>query len=409
MKFRRGWLKAGVASLAALSVGAGLSGVVGAGVAGAANKKPIVVGGIWTQSSFAGADVGAEAAFSAFNAAGGLDGRKIRFVGMQDDASSSAGSISAAKALVNQGVVAVVPVVSTAFDASTVLSKAQIPWFGWGVTPNYGESPYGFSFIGSDTDPNGKFASDSVTPMCNAYAAKNHTKGCKGVTVAVVGEDENASKSSVLTHAGAWKKLGAKVVLEQTTMPGQPAVISDFSPYANQIMSAAGGKQPAIIDAPVNPTQNIGLYGQLSKDGYAGMFEGYALYDPRAVGIAKGSYTQIQFAPWEQSTPAVTSMTSGVLGIDPTQSKNQGTEAGYISAKMFIAALEKVGPNFTGQSLAAALNKGFTFSIPGLAGKISYPFGHTSGGGGASIVYSNGTAYTVASPLKSYGSVPVQH
>src|SRR5277367_417421 len=114
MKVRRGWLKAGVASLSVLSLAGGLS-----GVAGAAAKKPIVVGGIWTQSSFSGADVGAEAAFNAFNAAGGLDGRKIRFVGMQDDAASSAQSITAAKTLINQGVVAVVPVVSSAFDASS--------------------------------------------------------------------------------------------------------------------------------------------------------------------------------------------------------------------------------------------------------------------------------------------------
>jgi ABC-type branched-subunit amino acid transport system substrate-binding protein len=403
MKVRRGWLKVGVVSLAVSSMVAGLG-----GVADAANTKPIVVGGIWTQSSFSGADVGAKAAFNAFNAAGGLDGRKIKFVGMQDDAASSAGSITAAKALVNQGVVAVVPVVSSAFDASSVLSKAQIPWFGWGVTPNFGESSYGFSFIGSDTDPNGKYAGDSVSPMCNAYAAKMHTKGCKGVTVAVVGEDENASKSSVLTHSGQWKKLGAKVVLQQTTMPGQPAVISDFSPYANQIMTSASGKPPAIVDAPVNPTQNIGLYSALSKQSYSGMFEGYTLYDPKAVAIAKGSYTQIQFAPWQQNTPAVAKMTSGVMAVSPTQAKSQAVEAGYISAQMFIAALKKAGPNFTGKSLAAAINKGWTFSIPGLAGSITYPAAHTRGGGGAAIVYSNGTAYTVASPITTYAPIPVQ-
>jgi hypothetical protein len=52
-------------------------------VASAKNTAPIVVGGIWSQASYTGADIGAEAVFNAFNAAGGLDGRKIKFIGMQ--------------------------------------------------------------------------------------------------------------------------------------------------------------------------------------------------------------------------------------------------------------------------------------------------------------------------------------
>jgi hypothetical protein len=49
---------------------------------GSGIKAPIVVGGVWSAWTNTGADTGAEAAFDAFNAAGGLDGRMIESIGM---------------------------------------------------------------------------------------------------------------------------------------------------------------------------------------------------------------------------------------------------------------------------------------------------------------------------------------
>jgi ABC-type branched-subunit amino acid transport system substrate-binding protein len=104
-------------------------------------------------------------------------------------------------------------------------------------------------------------------------------------------------------------------------------------------------------------------------------------------------------APWEQSNAGVAQMTQRVEAESSTATLGQPTEAGYISAEMLIAALEKAGPSVTSKSLIKALNAGFTFSIPGLVGPQTFPAAHTLGGNCSAVVSSNGTKYTVTLPL----------
>ena len=137
-----------LAVVGAVLVGLGSLLIAAAPTAGASGS-PIVVGGVWSAATYAGADIGAEAAFDAFNAAGGLNGRKIKFIGMQEDGQSQTGDVNAAKALVNDHVVAVVPVVTEAWQAGSVLAKAGIPYFGWGISTGWWDSNNGFSFGGA--------------------------------------------------------------------------------------------------------------------------------------------------------------------------------------------------------------------------------------------------------------------
>src|ERR1019366_6849450 len=103
--------------------------VVGStGPAAAADTSPIVVGGVWTQASYAGADAGAKAVFNQFNAAGGLNGRMIKFIGMEEDDANPTTDITAAKTLVNAGVMAVLPVMTQAWVGGATLAKANIPY-----------------------------------------------------------------------------------------------------------------------------------------------------------------------------------------------------------------------------------------------------------------------------------------
>ena len=71
--------------------------------AGAATKDttPIVVGGDGDLSISAGVTQGFDAGIYRFNKAGGLDGRKIQYLGFQDDAFNPATNLSNAQELVN--------------------------------------------------------------------------------------------------------------------------------------------------------------------------------------------------------------------------------------------------------------------------------------------------------------------
>lgn len=372
--------------------------VVGStGPAAAADTSPIVVGGVWTQASYAGADAGAKAVFNQFNAAGGLNGRMIKFIGMEEDDANPTTDITAAKTLVNAGVMAVLPVMTQAWVGGATLAKANIPYFGWGISAGWSGSNNGFSFIGAGQSPTVKVTSNTAYPECISFPGGN----CRGKTVVLVGINNTAAITAVNDQKKEWTTLGAKVVTSLTSIPSPPATVSDFSPYVNQILAANNGKQPDAVDTLLPPLTDVGLYQALTHAGMTGHYFAKSMYDPRVASIAKGAYVELQQAPWEQQTAAVATMTKTVDTISPAPLHSEPTEAGYISAEMFIAALKKVGPSVTGAKLISTLNKGFSFSIPGLVEPVSFPSAHNQGQAGGAIVYGTGTGYSVTVPLLS--------
>ena len=372
---------------------------LGAGTASAANTSPIIVGGVWSAATYAGADVGAQAAFNAFNAAGGLNGRKIKFIGMQDDGQNETQDITAAKELVNAGVTAVVPVVTEAWVGGSVLAKAGIPYFGWGISTGWWGSNNGFSFVGA-VPPSPKDYT-SVASVASVFC-KAVGGNCKGKTVALVAINNASALESLQLFAAEWKQLGANVVKEVTSIPEPPAVVSDYTPYVQQLMTADNGKPPNIVQQVLPPTADIGIISKLNQLGFKGTDFNFSLYDPRAVSVAKGSDTLVSFAPWEQDSPAVAQMTQAVNATSSTAIHGQPTEAGYWSAMEFIAAIKQVnkkGLPITSANITKVLNQGWTFSVPGGTGPASFPGAHKGSGGCDAIVGSNGSKYSVLVPL----------
>jgi len=370
---------------------------------GSTNKAPIVVGGVWSASTYTGADIGAKAAFRAFDAAGGLDGRKIDFIGMQDDAQSNTQDLTAAKNLINDHVFAVVPVATSSWDAGSLLSKANTPYFGMSINTSWWGESNAFSIIGSNppTPETLKTETDSVAVICKAVPG-----GCHGKTVAIIGTNDSAAKVNLENDAAQFRRAGAKVVAQLSTIPDPPAVVSDYTPYADQLLSANAGKQPNIIQQVLPPEGDVSMIAELGHLGFKGSDFNFSLYDPRAVSVAKGSDTLVTFEPWEANTPAVETMRKRVLAVDPHASLGQATQIGYYSAEMFIAALKKAGPDATSQSTIKALNSGFTFGVPGGIGTTTYPQDHHAVSTCLSVVTSNGRAYKVAVPLTCPAEIP---
>jgi len=371
--------------------------------AASTTKSPILVGGVWSASTYTGADAGAQAAFKAFDASGGLDGRMIKFVGMQDDAQSNTQDLTAAKNLVNQHVFAVVPVATSSWVAGSVLAAAKIPYFGMSIDTNWWNQANGFSIIGAN--PPGpttlKVETDSVSVICKAV-----TDGCKGKTVAIIGTNDTAAQENMKNDAAQYARAGAKVVAQLASIPDPPAVVSDYTPYADQLLSSNSGKQPDIIQQVLPPESDASMISELENLGFKGNDFNFSLYDPRAVAIAKGSDTLVTFEPWEANTPAVQTMRQRVLAVDPKAILGQATLIGYWSAEMFIAALKKAGPNATPASTIKALNSGFNFGVSGGIGTTTYPQDHTALSTCLSVVTSNGKAYHVAVPLTCPALIP---
>jgi ABC-type branched-subunit amino acid transport system substrate-binding protein len=390
-------------SLAICTVAAASLTVASGTAIGATSKAPIVVGGVWSASTYAGTDIGAEAAFKAFNASGGLDGRMIKFIGMQDDAQSNTQNLTATKNLINDHVFAVVPVATSSWVSGPLLAKANIPYFGMSINTNWWGENNAFSVIGSNppSPTTLKTETDSVAVICKAVPG-----GCHGKTVAIIATNDSAAKENAANDAAQFRRAGAKVVAEQSSIPDPPAVVSDYTPYADQLMSANSGKQPNIIQQVLPPTADVAMIAELRNLGFKGTDFNFSLYDPRAVSVAKGSDTLVTFEPWEANTPAVNTMKQRVLAFDPKASLGQPTLIGYYSAELFIAALKKAGPNATSQSMTKALNSGFTFGVPGGIGTTTYPQDHHAVSTCLSVVTSDGKAYKVAVPLTCPALIP---
>lgn len=120
--------------------GGGSSDKAGSSVRGVTDDS-IKVGGIVSMTTATGyskkdTDLGAKARFDRANAEGGINGRKIDYLGAEDDGQDPAKNLAAARKLVQQDkVFAIAPMSSTTFSGSDFLQQQKVPTFGWGTLP----------------------------------------------------------------------------------------------------------------------------------------------------------------------------------------------------------------------------------------------------------------------------------
>ncbi len=376
----------------------------GGGGAPGVTATSITVGGVGYKTFYADSFTGAQARFAAQNAQGGVYGRKINLSTFIDDGGSSTANINAVHTLVQQdNVFAVLPVEDNAFSGATYLAQAKVPFFGWSVDPLWCDNQYGFGVDGADCN---EITQKTIAKFTQAAAQLLPGGSAQGKAVAVVGEDNASAVDALKGFAAQWKQAGANVVLNDTSIPTPPAVTSDYTPYAQKAMTANGGKPPDYIEMVMAPADTIGYQAKLRALGYKGILQNFTLYDPRIAAAAAGSYIETTFAPFQQSSPGVSTMISQLKAYDPKILLDLPAETGWLAADEFIDGLKLTGPKLTRASFIAALNGGkFAPSFQGVAGQAQYPADHSNTAPYISFVYSDGTSYSVKVPLTK---VPVE-
>jgi hypothetical protein len=196
---------------------------------------------------------------------------------------------------------------------------------------------------------------------------------------------------------------GLDMVYNENPIPALPAVVSDWAPYAQALMTADHGKPPDAIYEALGGAQAFGLASALLQAGYKGIIE-HSTYAPSVTATAKGEYAENTFATVETAptNPGMRKIIAA-LNAQGVTSIGQPELSAYFSAEMFIQILEKVGPNLTPERFRQVAST-FTFSIPHIVGPSSYPAGFQVGAPCGEIVYSNGVKWTVASPYECSGT-----
>jgi ABC-type branched-subunit amino acid transport system substrate-binding protein len=363
----------------------------------------IRVGGLGYSFVYGGADIGAKARFQRANDSGGVNGRTIDYLGFTDDGGDpTAGTTAATKLVEQDNVFAVVPTVTPDLAASTYLVGQKVPYFGWALSSNFCGNSYGFGFTGCPVPKN---ATSNAWPL---LIAKVFPKGATGRAVAIVAENTPSGTYDVGALSAAAKSAKFSVAYAKTslTAPATP----DDNAIAKEVLASKNGASPDAVFVVGSPSNVLGMQQALTANGFLGLFTNQIEYSPNLVAPAVGAVVYTQTAPTETVTAnaAMLQLVKDVQKVAPDQPIDQGVLAGYWSADLFLAAVQKAGKNLTAASLEKAANTKFTYEVKDTVGPTTFPAAHALPTPCGALVSSSGTAYAVKVPYTCGRVVPIK-
>jgi ABC-type branched-subunit amino acid transport system substrate-binding protein len=380
----------------------------GGSAAPASGGNPIVIGGVADAAGNPGIAQGFAARVAEANRDGGIDGRQIKFLGVSDDGQSPSQDATVVQNLVlKDHVFAVAPVASDWFqpESSGVLQQHSTPYVGYGTNPGFCGTPWGIPINGCLI--NTKYLNASlVDPMIKASG-----KPASALKVAIIGQNNAASQAGLVLFKTLFTARGASVVFDQAEIPTSPNI--DFSPYVQALMSSKPNL--SVIDCSFSCA--VGLSAALKGAGYSGLLYNFVTYlpgglssQPSVAAAIDGSYIESQFPVQESGSPATEHIKADLAAIHDSSAIQFGTNVGYWSADVLIAALKAAaakGP-LTPTALERTIASGFDYR-PALGGSIgpeTFPEDLERPVPCATVVKADGTSYQQVVPFACYSVIP---
>jgi branched-chain amino acid transport system substrate-binding protein len=312
-------------------------------------------------STFSDTQKGAQARIDLQNAMGGVDGRKISLVTI-DDQSNPTQVLTAAKSLVEvKNVFAVIGYSAFLFEATKYYQQQGIPVVGSGFDgPEWNEQPYTnmFSYVGTG-DP----ADPAVTTDGMFLKSIGVTK-LAGLGYGISPSASDQVKSDMESAAAA----GIQNCYENLSVPFGSV---DFTAIVLQIKAkGCDGVVGALVDA-----SDVALSTALHQAGFTGKqlyytgFDQDTLNQPTARQASQGNYYET-LIPFEAPTPAVTAMINSIKQYDSSYTggiPDLGLYGGWEAADLMIEGLKVAGENPTRQSFITNLRNVHDYTVSGLA------------------------------------------
>jgi ABC-type branched-subunit amino acid transport system substrate-binding protein len=396
-------------SAATVWIGTGSVGAVE--TATSSSKAPIVVGGDGDMSVGQGEAIGFRAGIYRFNKSGGLDGRKIKFVGYLDDGFSPATNLTNAQELVrNDGAFAVAPFVGATGGAATgqFLESSKVPFIGWASNAAFYLQPkWGFGISGNSSNPEVQ----SAMGMLQIIAAEGATNHPSKVKMALVGNDVAGAITSTDAFATVAKKEGIDVVSVQSPIAVQGT--TSYAPYALTLIASGANT----IYENLGSADVVGLSAALKAAGFKGTIVNEVAYYPgqlasqaSVAAALNGTYVIDAFPASQNDTAATKQAVADFKAIGQAPDLTPAASAGYWSAivleQMLKATLARVGniskvnPSALQQTVTAS--KGWTYNGPiaGGLGEESFPSAEVNSTPCSTLVREVGTTYKQVEPYQ---------
>jgi branched-chain amino acid transport system substrate-binding protein len=306
-------------------------------------------------STFADAPAAMEARFKQFNAAGGVDGRKITWV-VADTTSSPSGAETAAKDLVQtQGVFLVAPDSALLFGGTSYLQQAGVPVLGYPVDgPEWYEQPNTnmFAFSGNDS------------PSEPGYTDGGFWKALGASKISFIASNTPSSTAGINPFKEDMAKDGLAVCDDFVTPLGGVS----FTTYALSFKTAGCDAS----ECSCVLSSSLAVSTALHQEGLSDVKIVYAagpsqqIFSSTADEVAaKDAY----FVGGNYSTPGGKTMLAGLKKWDPSYSggiPDLGAVSGWEVANLVIEGLQVAGKNPTRPSLITNLRKVTNWTDDGL-------------------------------------------
>ena len=374
---------------------AATSGSGGAATTQGVTANSITVGGVDVVNGqgYSYADVcnGAQVLFKKVNAAGGVNGRTIHYVGCLDDGGSSGTDNAQTTRLVESDrVFAIVPA-SILFTGSSVAVNANVPYFGWGISPYFCNNSQGFGFNGCTGPTNPNWTDTSWATMIKKALPNVTTVGIQSLDI----------PPTHVTSAAAVKGFaaeGLKLVYQDGSIP--LTGVADYTPYVQKIIAA----NPQVLVLQVQTP--VPLISALRAAGYKGATldavddSAQLLSNPSTARALEGAYVVTSFSPDPNNAGMQQMRADAKQYGTANQVIDDSFAQGYFSAAMFIDMVQKAGRDLTSTSFyKVANNSGYCFDGNGAMGSVCYPTGHTDYTGCVALVQIKNSTFAPTVPI----------
>jgi branched-chain amino acid transport system substrate-binding protein len=309
-------------------------------------------------SGFLTSKLGIDAYLDQINAAGGVNGYKIKYI-LADTTSTPTGALTAVQKLVQQdNVFAIVEDSSVFFGAEPYALQQGIPVVGSAI-----DGPY----WGNPQDTN-LFASVGVTNEDYMNLAPGQFMKLQGVTKCASLGYSN-SPSSALAAEGFIKSCEAAGLKSGYLNTQFPTGSTNVGPIA-LAMKAAGvdgvffPTVPSTSFALVEALHLLGvkLKATLLPTGYGGDLLG----SPAAIAAGQGIDFEPIGPPAEANTPATRQRAADLAAVGVTGPPTFAEQEDFLTLTAFVTGLKAAGPGPTRQSFMAAMSKITNYDANGL-------------------------------------------
>ncbi|MEO5842744.1 MAG: ABC transporter substrate-binding protein [Acidimicrobiales bacterium] len=371
------------------------------------SKPSIKIGGVAQVANFGGIEDGINARIARENKTC-IQGRRLEFVGMKDDASDPQKNLDLNKSLVESDKVFALINTSAVMLPQTTnyLADKKVPYFGWGFMPGFcGAASWGYGFNGclsgyafdkskTVTVPGAKLNSSLLDPIAE-IVKKDPDK----MSIVYFNSDDDAGKAGDLQYTALFKN-----VLDKQFVPTKG--VTDFTQYVNIVKA----KSPDAVMLSTDFATAVKLKAAIIAGGYKGIVYDYTTYVPGLLDASKdtaaaleGGYSNTQIPPSEDGKAGTAQIAADLKAIGKAEFVTLGGSVGYWSTDLMIQMLKAISGDITADNFRKVAEAGFTYKpVDGGIGEIKYPDGHFNPAPCAAIVQVKGGKYVSAVPFKCY-------